>query len=112
MIQSMDTMGIALWDLYENQKVKGLSAAMRKTLSKIEKSGQADNRWFNAMGELALQEKRYGIAARFFKQAMDEKPLPEYELNLGNALFYAGDFQAAKSRLAATWKDIPAMSTA
>jgi tetratricopeptide (TPR) repeat protein len=107
MIQSMDTMGIALWDLYENQKVKGLSAAMRKTLSKIEKSGQADNKWFNAMGELAMQEKRYGIAARFFKQAMDEKPDPEYELNLGNALFYAGDFQGAKVRLAAYLERYP-----
>ncbi len=101
MICLMDTMGLALWDLYENQKVKGLTAAMRKTLSKIEKSGQADHRWFNAMGELALHEKSHQLAARFFKQAMDEKPLAEYELNLGNALFYAGDFQGAKSRLSA-----------
>jgi tetratricopeptide (TPR) repeat protein len=97
----MDTMGAALWDLYENQRVKGLSAAMRKTLFKIEKSGHADHRWFNAMGELAMQEKSYPLAARFYKQAMDEKPMAEYELNLGNALFYAGDFRAAKSRLAA-----------
>ena len=95
----MDTMGTALWDLYENQKVKGLSAAMRQTLSKLEKSGQADDRWFNAMGELATQEKAYAIAARFFRQAMDERPQPEYELNLGNALFYAGDYQAAKKIL-------------
>jgi tetratricopeptide (TPR) repeat protein len=103
----MDTMGTALWDLYENQKVKGLSAPMRKTLSKIEKSGQADHRWFNAMGELALHEKSHGLAARFFKQAMDEKPLPEYELNLGNALFYAGDFQGAKNRLSAYVEKYP-----
>ncbi|MDB5105797.1 MAG: Tetratricopeptide 2 repeat protein [Fibrobacteres bacterium] len=103
----MDTMGAALWDLYENQKVKGLSAAMRKTLSKLEKSGHADHRWFNAMGELALQEKNQALAARFFKQAMDEKPLPEYELNLGNALFYAGDYHGAKSRLRAYVENYP-----
>ncbi|MEO6096969.1 MAG: tetratricopeptide repeat protein [Fibrobacteria bacterium] len=96
----MDTMGTALWDLYQNQKVKGLSAAMRKTLFKIEKSGHADHRWFNAMGELAMHERIYPLAARFYKQAMDEKPIAEYELNLGNALFYSGDFRAAKSRLA------------
>ena len=95
----MDTMGTALWDLYENQKVKGLSAAMRQTLFKLEKSGQADDRWFNAMGELAMQEKSYAVAARFFRQAMDEKPHPEYELNLGNALFDAGEYQAAKKIL-------------
>jgi tetratricopeptide (TPR) repeat protein len=103
----MDTMGTALWDLYENQKVKGLSAAMRKTLSKLEKSGQADHRWFNAMGELAMQDKSHALAARFFKQASDEKPLPEYELNLGNALFYAGDFQGAKIHLGAYVKKYP-----
>jgi tetratricopeptide (TPR) repeat protein len=107
MICSMDTMGTALWDLYENQKVKGLSAAMRKTLFKIEKSGHADHRWFNAMGELAMQEKGYLLAARFYKQAMDEKPMAEYELNLGNALFYAGDFRGAKNRLAAYMEKHP-----
>ncbi len=95
----MDTMGAALWDLYENQKVKGLAAPMRQTLFKLEKSGQADHRWFNAMGELALQDKNYSVAARFFRLAMEEKPMPEYELNLGNALFYSGDYPAAKARL-------------
>jgi tetratricopeptide (TPR) repeat protein len=95
----MDTMGTALWDLYENQKAKGLSAAMRQTLYKLEKSGQADDRWFNAMGELAVQEKAFAIAARFFRSAMDEKAKPEYELNLGNALFYAGDYPAARKIL-------------
>jgi tetratricopeptide (TPR) repeat protein len=95
----MDTMGAALWDLFENQKVKGLVDAMRKTLAKIEKSGQADHKWFNAMGELAMHERNHAVAARLFKQAMDEKSIAEYELNLGNALFYAGDFPAAKARL-------------
>ena len=94
-------MGTALWDLYENQKVKGMVAPMRQTLSKLEKSGQADHRWFNAMGELAVHDKNHTVAARFFRQAMDEKPMPEYELNLGNALFYAGDFLGAKARLGA-----------
>ncbi|MEO7427248.1 MAG: tetratricopeptide repeat protein [Fibrobacteria bacterium] len=97
----MDTMGAALWDLYENQKVKGLATPMRQTLFKLEKSGQADHRWFNAMGELALQEKSYPVAARFFRMAMEEKAMPEYELNLGNALFYSGDYSAAKARLEA-----------
>jgi tetratricopeptide (TPR) repeat protein len=92
----MDTMAAALWDLYENQKAKGLGAAMRQTLAKLEKSGQADHRWFNAMGELAMQEKAYAIAARFFRQARDERPSPAYELNLGNALYYAGDYEGAK----------------
>jgi tetratricopeptide (TPR) repeat protein len=101
MIQAMDTMGTALWDLYENQKVKGLATPMRQTLFKLEKSGQADHRWFNAMGELALQDKSFTVAARFFRLAMDEKPMPEYELNLSNALFYSGDFPAAKARLEA-----------
>jgi tetratricopeptide (TPR) repeat protein len=97
----MDAMATALWDLYENQKVKGLSAAMRQTLAKLEKTGQADHRWFNAMGELAMQEKAYPVAARFFKLARDEKPLPAYHLNLGNALFYSGDFSGAKQILEA-----------
>lgn len=97
----MDAMAAALWDLYENQKVKGLSAAMRQTLAKLEKTGQADHRWFSAMGELAMQEKAYPVAARFFKLACDEKPLPGYHLNLGNALYYAGDFPGAKRILEA-----------
>ncbi|MDB5050240.1 MAG: Tetratricopeptide 2 repeat protein [Fibrobacteres bacterium] len=107
MILGMDTMGAALWDLYENQKVKGLITPMRQTLSKLEKSGQADHRWFNAMGELAVHDKNHSVAARFFRQAMDEKPMPEYELNLGNALFYAGDFQGAKTRLGAYLQKYP-----
>ena len=97
----MDAMAAALWNLYENQKLKGLSAAMRQTLAKLEKTGQADHRWFNAMGELAMQEKAYALAARFFKLACDEKSLQEYALNLGNALFYAGDFAGAKKVLEA-----------
>jgi len=88
-------MGAVLWDLYENQKAKGLTAAMRQTLSKLEKSGQADDRWFNAMGELALSSGNHAVAARFFRHAMDEKDRPEYTLNLANAQFYAGDFAAA-----------------
>ena len=97
----MDTMAAALWDLYENQKVKGLVGAMRQTLSKLEKSGQADSQWFNAMGEMAMLEKAYTVAARFFRQALDERDRPEYELNWGNALFYAGDFEGAKKVLSA-----------
>jgi tetratricopeptide (TPR) repeat protein len=69
---------------------------MRQTLAKLEKTGQADHRWFNAMGELAMQERAYAVAARFFKLAQDEKSLPAYDLNLGNALFYAGEYVAAK----------------
>jgi tetratricopeptide (TPR) repeat protein len=95
----MDTMGQALWDLFANQKIKGLVGAMRQTLAKLEKSGQADSKWFNAMGELACLEKNYSVAARFFRQALEEKDLPEYELNLGNALFSAGNFNAAKKIL-------------
>ena len=91
----MDAMAAALWDLYEKQKAKGLSAAMRQTLAKLEKTGQADHRWFNAVGELAMQERSFTVAARFFRLARDEKPLPGYELNLGNALFYAGDHAGA-----------------
>jgi tetratricopeptide (TPR) repeat protein len=97
----MDAMAAALWDLYENQKVKGLSAAMRQTLSKLEKTGQSDHRWFNAMGELAMQERAYPVAARFFKLARDEKLLPLYQLNFGNALFYSGDYGGAKQILEA-----------
>lgn len=89
-------MAAALWNLFENQKAKGLSAAMRQTLAKLEKTGQADHRWFNAMGELAMQERGYVVASRFFKLAHDEKPLPDYALNLGNALYYAGEYAAAK----------------
>jgi tetratricopeptide (TPR) repeat protein len=103
----MEAMAAALWDLYENQKVKGLSAAMRQTLAKLEKSGQADHRWFNAMGELAMQEKGYPVAARFFKLACDEKPLPGYQLNLGNALFYSGDYAGAKRILEAYRERFP-----
>lgn len=103
----MDTMGTALWDLYENQKVKGLIGAMRQTLAKIEKSGQADSMWFNAMGEMAQLEKNYTIAIRFFKQAYSDKPRPEYELNLGNALFYYGDFSGAKRVLSGYWEKYP-----
>jgi tetratricopeptide (TPR) repeat protein len=103
----MDTMSVALWDLYENQKAKGLLVPMRQTLSKIEKSGQADHRWFNAMGEQAIHEKNHAIAARFFRQALDEKPLPAYELNLGNALFYSGDYQGARERLTAYVEKYP-----
>jgi tetratricopeptide (TPR) repeat protein len=103
----MDAMATALWDLYENQKVKGLSAAMRQTLAKLEKTGQADHRWFNSMGELAMQEKAYPVAARFFKLARDEKPLPGYHLNLGNALFYSGNFDEAKRILEAYRASFP-----
>ncbi|MDQ3000473.1 MAG: tetratricopeptide repeat protein [Fibrobacterota bacterium] len=103
----MDTMAAALWDLFENQKVKGLVQAMRKTLSKIEKSGLSDHKWFNAMGELAMHERNHPVAARLFKQAMDEKSLPEYELNLGNALFDAGDFLGAKFRLSSYVEKYP-----
>lgn len=91
----MDTMASALWDLFENQKLKGLSAAMRQTLLKIEKAGHADARWCNAMGEMALLERNFSTASRFFQQAMDEDAKPEFELNLGNALFYAGDLKGA-----------------
>lgn len=97
----MDTMASALWDLYENQKLKGLAAAMRQTLLKIEKAGHADARWCNAMGELALVERNFATAIRFFQQAMEEAEQPEYELNLGNALFYSGDVQGAKRVLQA-----------
>lgn len=94
-------MALALWDLFENQKVKGLSGAMRQTLLKLEKAGHSDARWYNAMGELALNEKNFSVAARFFQQALDETGKSEYELNLGNALFYAGDVQGAKRVLQA-----------
>src|SRR3954465_1655716 len=97
----MDAMAAALWNLFENQKAKGLAAAMRQALAKLEKTGQADHRWFNCMGELAMQEKAYPVAARFFKLARDEKPLQAYHLNLGNALFYSGDFEEAKRILEA-----------
>jgi cellulose synthase operon protein C len=97
----MDTMASALWDLYENQKLKGLAAAMRQTLLKIEKAGHGDARWCNAMGELALQERNFATAIRFFQQALDEAEQPEYELNLGNALFYGGDVPGAKRVLQA-----------
>lgn len=94
-------MASALWDLFENQKLKGLSAAMRQTLLKIEKAGHADSRWCNAMGELALLERNYSTATRFFQQALDESGKPEYEVNLGNALFYAGDLGGCKRVLQA-----------
>ena len=103
----MDAMAAALWDLYENQRVKGLSAAMRQTLSKLEKTGQSDHRWFNAMGEMAMQERSYTVAARFFKLARDEKPLPAYQLNLGNALFYSRDYAGAKQILEAYRSGFP-----
>ncbi len=95
----MDTMATALWDLFENQRVKGLVGAMRQTLSKLEKAGQADAQWSNAMGEMALLDKDFMGAANFFRQAINEKSLPKYELNLGNALFYSGEFQGAKKIL-------------
>lgn len=98
---TMDTMASALWDLYENQKLKGLAGAMRQTLLKIEMAGHADSRWFNAMGELALLEKDFAAAARFFQKALAGSDKPEYELNLGNALYYAGDLKAAKQVLRA-----------
>lgn len=94
-------MAAALWDLYGKQKAKGLAAAMRQTLAKIEKSGQADHRWFNAMGELALSEGNHSLAARFFRHARDENPLPEYEINLGNALYAVGDYPGARHVLEA-----------
>lgn len=97
----MDTMASALWDLFENQKLKGLSGAMRQTLLKLEKAGHADSRWGNAMGELALLERNYSTAIRFFQQALDEEGKPEYELNLANALFYAEDVLGAKRVLQA-----------
>ncbi len=93
-------MAKALWELYANQKTKGLVSAMRHTLAKLEKLGFSDALWFNAMGELAQMEKNFTTAARFFKQAFDEKPNPEFELNWGNALFYAGDFLGSKKILA------------
>jgi tetratricopeptide (TPR) repeat protein len=99
MIVPMDSMGTALWELYANQKVKGLLGAMRQTLTKIEQSGQSDAQWFNAMGEMAQLEKNYTVAARFFRQAYEEKNRPEYELNWGNALFYAKNFHSAKKIL-------------
>lgn len=107
MIMPMDTMGTALWDLYENQKVKGLTGAMRQTLAKLEKSGQADAHWFNAMGEMAMLEKNFTIAVRFFRQALDEKDRPEYELNCGNALFYAGDYANARKVLSSYMEKHP-----
>jgi tetratricopeptide (TPR) repeat protein len=97
----MDTMASALWDLYENQRLKGLVQAMRQTLLKLEKAGHADARWANAMGELALTDRDYAEAAKFFKTALDESGSPEYELNLGNAQFYAGDLAGAKRTLQA-----------
>lgn len=106
-IRRVDTMASALWDLYENQKLKGLVAAMRQTLLKIEKAGHADARWFNAMGELALSERHHSTAVRFFQQALDEDGKPEYELNLANALFYADDLQGAKRVLQAFLEKYP-----
>ena len=96
MICVMDTMAAALWELFGNQKLKGLLGAMRQTLLKLEKAGHVDSQWFNAMGEVNLMERNFGMAARYFQNALDEKSAPEYELNLGNALFYAGDIQGAK----------------
>lgn len=95
----MDTMASALWDLFENQKLKGLVGAMRQTLLKLEKAGRSDARWYNAMGELALHDKSFTVAARLFRQALEESGNAEYELNLGNALFYAGDVLGAKNVL-------------
>jgi tetratricopeptide (TPR) repeat protein len=97
----MDTMASALWDLFENQKLKGLAKAMRQTLLKLEKAGHADARWANAMGELAQADRDFAEAAKFFKRALDESGRPEYELNLGNAQFYSGDLAGAKRTLQA-----------
>ena len=93
-------MAAALWDLFEKQKLKGLTEGMRQTLLKLEKSGQANARWFNAMGEVTLLEKNYTLAARFFQQALARGGNAAYELNLANALFYARDIDGAKRILA------------
>lgn len=100
-------MAAALWDLFENQKVKGLIVAMRQTLLKLEKAGHVDARWFNAMGEVCLLERNFTVAARYFKNALDEKETPAHVLNLGNALFYSGDIPGAKKVLAAHVEKYP-----
>lgn len=97
----MDTMDSAFWDLFENQRVKGLLGAMRSTLAKIKKSGHIDSRWFNAMGEMSVLEKNFTAALSFFRKAIELNPKPDYELNLGNALFSYKDFLGAKRVLSA-----------
>ncbi len=92
----VDSMAQALWALYESQKIEGLAPAMRQTLFKLEKSGFRDDRWFNAMGELAQLEKNHRQSIRWFRQALKLKEKPEYRLNLGNAYYFLGDYDSAK----------------
>jgi tetratricopeptide (TPR) repeat protein len=87
----MSGMADALWSVYESQKEKGLGSAMRQTLGKMHKAGFTDARWMNAMGELALSEKQPQRAVKFFKHAVGKDDLPEYRLNLANALFESGE---------------------
>ncbi len=99
MIYAMDKTALNLWELYAQQKSKGLIPAMVQTLAKLEKMDPKDSHCLNAKGEVAFLEKKFESAARFFKQAFAQKSKPEYQLNLGNALFNAEDFSGAKSVL-------------
>lgn len=92
----MTAMGEALWSLYRQQKAKGLRAAMRQTLQKMEKAGLTDSAWYNAMGEIALEEKNANLALRFFQQANQKGELPEYRLNQGHAHYALGDYIEAE----------------
>lgn len=88
-------MAEALWSVYESQKTKGLVPGMRQTLGKLHKAGLVDARWLNAMGELALSERLPHKAVKFFKHAIGKDDLPEYRLNLANALYESGETGAA-----------------
>jgi tetratricopeptide (TPR) repeat protein len=92
----MNSMGDALWSLFRNQKAKGLRAAMRQTLRKMERAGLTDSAWFNAMGELALEEHNATLALRFFQQACTKSEVGEHWLNQGHALYALGDYPEAE----------------
>lgn len=104
-----EPMATALWSLYENQKASGLAPAMRQTLFKLDKAGFRDDKWFNAMGELAQLEGNHHQAIRCFAQATKIAEKPEYRLNLGNAYFFAHDFMGAKRILKVISNPIPTM---
>lgn len=89
-------MSEALWALFRNQKIKGLRAAMRQTLRKMERAGLTDAPWFNAMGELAMDEGNLNLALRFFQQACHKSEASEPWLNQGHALYAQGDFTSAE----------------
>jgi len=92
----MNSMAEALWSLYRNQKAKGLRAAMRQTLQKMEKAGLNDAAWYNAMGELSLDERNPSLSLRFFQQACAKSDEGEYWLNQGHAHYALRDYTEAE----------------